>query len=42
LAASGDQNRSDIVDVDAGRPGMDEIADSGKQAVAIMPIETGA
>ena len=41
-AASCDQNGSDIVDVGAGRSGMHEIADSGKQTVAIMPIETGA
>jgi hypothetical protein len=41
-AASGGQNRSDVVDVGVSRSGMDEIADSGKQTVAIMPIETAA
>ena len=34
--ASGDQNGSDIVDVGAGRAGMNEVADPGKEAVAVM------
>jgi hypothetical protein len=35
-AASGDQNGSDVVDIGAGRPGTNEVADPGKEAVAVM------
>ena len=35
-AASADQNGPDIVDVGSGRAGMNEVADSRKNAVAVM------
>src|ERR1700736_6826218 len=41
LAASGDQNRSDVVDVGAGRPRANEVADPGKEAVAVMCGQMG-
>src|SRR5260370_191821 len=41
LAASGDQNRSDVVDVGAGRPGANEVAGSGKETLAVMRHEIG-
>src|SRR5260370_20042877 len=41
-AASGDQNRSDVIDVGAGRPGANEVAGSGKETVAVMRDEMGS
>ena len=36
LAASGDQDGSDVVDIGAGRSGKNEIADPREKAVAVM------